>query len=69
MSLDLLDRLIADICAVTETLMDSDPIDLTGWQPFSKSVEKQKSSKSPDGNNKKSDGKHPMHTGVHRAVC
>jgi glutamate decarboxylase len=69
MSLDLLDRLIADICAVTETLMDSDPIDLSAWQPFSKSVEKQKSSKSQASNKEKSNGKHPMHSGVHRTVC
>jgi glutamate decarboxylase len=69
MSLDLLDRLIADICSVTEALMDSDPIDLTAWQPFSKSVEKQKSSKSPDGSNKTSDSKHPKHSGVHSSVC
>jgi glutamate decarboxylase len=66
MSLDLLDRLIADICAVTEALMSSDAIDLAAWQPFSESVEKKKSKKSSED---AKDGKHPMHKGIHRAVC
>lgn len=33
LSLDMIDRLINDICAVTENLMKSDQTDLYGWQP------------------------------------
>ncbi|KAL9089203.1 MAG: hypothetical protein Q9159_002674 [Coniocarpon cinnabarinum] len=52
MSRDLLDRLIADICSVTETLMNTDAIDLTMWQPFVTSVEKQQGSQGLDHKNK-----------------
>jgi glutamate decarboxylase len=67
MSMDLLDRLIADICAVTEALMDSDQIDLAAWQPFSKSVEKEHSGKAKG--KKSADSKHPMKKGIHKGVC
>jgi glutamate decarboxylase len=33
LSLDMIDRLISDICSVTENLMSSDQADLLGWQP------------------------------------
>jgi glutamate decarboxylase len=68
MSMDLLDRLIADICAVTELTMESDTIDLAAWQPFSKSVEKEHGSLGHDEKNKHR-AKHPMNKGVHRSVC
>lgn len=44
MSRDLLDRLIGDICSVTESLMNSDTLDLSQWQPFPVSTEKQHAS-------------------------
>ncbi len=68
MSLDLLDRLIADICAVTETLMISDEIDLQTWQPFSSSVEKTYASLG-HGAKDRHKVKRPMSEGVHRSVC
>lgn len=69
MSLDLLDRLIADTCAVMESIMNtSSEIDLSAWQPFSSSVEKQHGSVGHDSKNKHK-AKRPMHHGVHRSVC
>ncbi|GME50106.1 Pyridoxal phosphate-dependent decarboxylase [Neofusicoccum parvum] len=68
MSLDLLDRLITDICAVTESVMQSDQIDLSAWQPSNSSVEKTHGSRGLDGKDKHK-AKRPMHHGVHRAVC
>jgi glutamate decarboxylase len=71
MSLDLLDRLIADICSVTETLMSSDKIDLQAWQPdvlSSRSIEKVHASLGHTAQHKHK-AKRPMEEGVHRAVC
>lgn len=68
MSRDLLDRLIADICTVTETLMQSDNIDLTTWQPFANSTEKQHASAGHDHKNRHK-ARRPMQEGVHRTVC
>lgn len=69
MSMDLLDRLIADICQVTEQLMESDAGDLQAWQPTpAKSVEKVHSSLGHDAKNKHK-AKRPMSEGVHRSVC
>jgi len=69
MSLDLLDRLITDICAVTESVMQSDQIDLLAWQPSSNnSVEKIHGNRGLDSKDKHK-AKRPMHHGVHRSVC
>ena len=69
MSLDLLDRLISDICAVMESIMStSSEVDLSAWQPVTTTVEKQHASQGVDGKNKHK-AKRPMHHGVHRAVC
>jgi len=68
MSMDLLDRLICDICAVTETLMSSDAVDLTAWQPASASIEKQHSSRGVESKNRHL-AIRPMSDGVHRSVC
>lgn len=71
MTLDLLDRLIADLCAVTESLQNIEgEIDLATWQPFSgsKSIEKMISSLGTHPG----DGKQPtkgMASGIHRSVC
>lgn len=68
MSLDLLDRLITDIISVTEQLMNSDPIDLSAFQPGATSIEKQHQSKGVDHANKHK-AHRPMSKGVHRTVC
>ena len=68
MSLDLLDRLVTDIMAVTETLANSDAVDLEAYQPGSTTVEKQHGSQGHDKKNAHK-AKHPMGKGVHRTVC
>lgn len=68
MSLDLLDRLITDICAVTESVMQSDAIDLAAWQPFANTIEKTHGSRGVSSAEKHK-AKRPMHHGVHRSVC
>jgi glutamate decarboxylase len=71
MSFDLLDRLIADICATTQQLIESDAQDLTILNHSKdNSVEKQHASsggKHKEGQGK--GGKRPMTEGVHRSVC
>jgi glutamate decarboxylase len=70
MSLDLLDRLISDIVAVTQTLMESDIGDLTALQPTATSMEKQYQSQGVDAKHRKKYGsQRPMSEGVHRTVC
>lgn len=70
MSMDLLDRLITDIFSVTESIMNSDEIDLKVWQPFQ---DKQTVEKTHGSAGSKSHEKHkhrrPMSHGVHRTVC
>lgn len=39
LSIDMIDRLITDICSITENLMQSDQFDVAAWQPASQSVE------------------------------
>ena len=68
MSLDLLDRLITDIIAITEQLMDADPLDLAAFQPGATTIEKQHQSKGIDHANKHK-AERPMSKGVHRTVC
>ena len=69
MSLDLLDRLISDICAVMENIMNTNAeVDLAAWQPFSVSTEKKHASQGHDSKNKHK-ARRPMHHGVHRSVC
>jgi glutamate decarboxylase len=65
-NLDLVDRLIADICSITHTLIENEVPDLSAWQPFSNSVEKEYASL---GTNNKGDARNPMEKGVHRGVC
>jgi glutamate decarboxylase len=71
MSLDLLDRLLADICAVTSRLMETSPGDLGFIQgEHNTSAEKQLSSKgeqAEEGQGK--GGERPMSEGIHRTVC
>ena len=68
MSLDLLDRLVTDIIAITEQLMQSDPLDLSAFQPGATTIEKQHQSKGVDHANKHK-AQRPMSKGVHRSVC
>ena len=68
MSLDLLDRLITDIIAITEQLMDADPLDLAAFQPGATTIEKQYQSKGVDHANRHK-AERPMSKGVHRTVC
>lgn len=70
MSLDLLDRLISDICSVTESLMSTDQADLAAWQqPFSESIEKQHGGTGVNAKNRHAKQKRGMHSGIHRTVC
>jgi glutamate decarboxylase len=70
MSLDLLDRLISDIIAVTQTLMECDVGDLTALQPTATSIEKQHQSQGIDAEHRKKHGsKRPTSEGIHRTVC
>ena len=68
MSLDLLDRLITDICATTQQLMESDPIDLAPFQGTTSHFEKEHSSKGLHAHQKHK-AERPMSKGVHRTVC
>ena len=68
MSMDLLDRLICDICTVTEALMNSDAVDLAAWQPASASIEKQYSSRGVESKDRHLANRQ-MDDGVHRSVC
>ena len=68
MSLDLLDRLIADIFVVTQTLIDTDAVDLAAYQPGNGTIEKNHASQGHDNQNRHK-AKRPMSHGVHRSVC
>ncbi|KAF2131139.1 glutamate decarboxylase [Dothidotthia symphoricarpi CBS 119687] len=68
LSLDMIDRLVTDICAITETLMNTDAVDLAAWQPSSSSVEKKHGSQGLTSQHKHK-AKRPMSEGVHRTVC
>ena len=70
MSLDLLDRLIADIVSVTQTLIESDGSEAGSatTSHANPSVEKQHSSQGLDGKQRHK-ARAPMSDGVHRSVC
>ena len=72
MSLDLLDRLITDIIAVTEQLMNSAEVDLTPFQPSTVAtvgnIEKAFQSLGV-AHHEKHKARRPMKEGVHRTVC
>jgi len=71
MSFDLLDRLIADICATTQQLIESDAQDLSILN-HSKDNSFEKQHASSGGKHKEGQGKggkRPMTDGVHRSVC
>jgi glutamate decarboxylase len=67
MPMDLLDRLICDICAVTEALMKmEDDFDIATWQAF---PSKASSSKGADATTGRRSTVVDMKGGVHRSVC
>jgi glutamate decarboxylase len=67
--MDLLNRLIADIIQVTETLIHCDQEDLATYQAEpSNSVEKKHGSKGVTHQNR-DQAQRPMRDGVHRSVC
>jgi len=65
MPLDLMDRLINDICAATETLMDLKNFDLAAWEPF---PHKQSSTNASDSHGHRL-ATSKMDSGIHRSVC
>ncbi|SMY23245.1 unnamed protein product [Zymoseptoria tritici ST99CH_1A5] len=70
MSLDLLDRLITDICEVTENIMNTDAVDMQVYQPASSNTTTEKKHSSRGlGAHEKHKAKRPMSEGVHRTVC
>ncbi len=69
MSLDLLDRLITDLFAVTQQLMTTNAVDLAAFQPGgSNTVEKEHSITGAE-HTKKHKAYRPKSHGVHRGVC
>jgi len=68
LSLDMIDRLVTDICAVTENLMNTDAVDLAAWQPSGHSSEKAHTSLGHHAGHRHK-AKRPMSEGVHRSVC
>jgi len=65
MSLDLLDRLICDAIAVTQTPVESDLGSLTALQPTATSTEEQHQSQGVDAKHRKKHGsKRPMSEGA-----
>ncbi|CZT12370.1 related to glutamate decarboxylase [Rhynchosporium graminicola] len=70
MSFDLLDRLISDICVVTQNLIESDTQDLSVLGGKNNSVEIEHGTVGTQHNKGQGKGgKRPMSEGVHRTVC
>jgi glutamate decarboxylase len=68
--MDLVDKLISDIIAVTQTVIECEISDLSALQPTSTSIEKQHQSQGVDAKYRREHGsKRPMSEGVHRSVC
>jgi glutamate decarboxylase len=68
LSLDMIDRLVSDLCTITEAAMKTKGIDLAILQPGAQSVEKEHSSAGLKSSHKHK-ARRPMHEGVHRSVC
>ncbi|EDU49068.1 glutamate decarboxylase 2 [Pyrenophora tritici-repentis Pt-1C-BFP] len=69
LSLDMIDRLVTDICGVTEMLMKTDAVDLAAFQPgASPSIEKQHANKGLKKEHKHK-AQRPSSDGVYRTVC
>ena len=65
--MDMIDRLVTDICSVTELLIKTDAVDLAAFQP-SASVEKTHANKGLKTEHKHK-ARRPTSDGVYRAVC
>jgi glutamate decarboxylase len=65
----MIDRLVTDICGVTETLMRTDAVDLAAFQPSAApSIEKQHANKGLKKEHKHK-AQRPSSHGVYRTVC
>lgn len=65
----MIDRLVTDICSVTELLMKTDAIDLAAFQPGAQaSVEKTHANKGLKKEHKHKANR-PTSDGVYRTVC
>jgi glutamate decarboxylase len=71
MSRDLLDRLISDLCQVTQTLLEGPERDLAFLSKSSAgaSTEQQEGARTETAGSQGQGGKRPMTEGVHRTVC
>ena len=67
MSMDLLQRLIADIIAVTEAMMEADHNDIAAAPNYS-TPEKKHTTTGHSAKNRHM-ARRPMSQGVHRSVC
>lgn len=67
--MDLLDRLITDLFAVTQTLMSSDKFDLEAWQPGAATSMEKRHSRAGLQHHEKHKATRPMSHGIHRGVC
>ena len=67
--MDLLNRLIADILSVTETLTKTDAVDLQAYQPASSNSLEKKHGSQGLVHEHKHLARRPMSEGVHRSVC
>ncbi|KAI9872816.1 MAG: hypothetical protein M1823_008076, partial [Watsoniomyces obsoletus] len=66
LSLDMIDRLVTDICGVTEMLMKTDAVDLAAFQPgTSPSIEKKHANKGLSKAHKHK-AQNPSSNGVYR---
>lgn len=64
----MIDRLVTDICSVTELLMKTDAVDLAAFQPGAASTEKTHANKGLKKEHKHK-ARHPTSDGVYRTVC
>jgi glutamate decarboxylase len=70
MTADLLERLMADIIAVTERLVDSDPVDLSRLQTQAHRTRVERRRDHLEKNGKQAHGgMAKMGEGVHKTVC
>jgi glutamate decarboxylase len=69
LSLDMIDRLVTDICSITELLMNTDSVDLAAFQPgAAASIEKTHANQGLKKEHKHK-AKRPTTDGVYRTVC
>lgn len=72
MSADLLERLIGDIVAVTERLVESDPVDLSNLQTEAHHTRVQRHKNQSNAHEQQNSGKDrikELGKGVHKSVC